>query len=284
MPSPSDYPRLREAVEPRIARMPSEQFEAVMEQNNIDAAAMEGWLSTLGSVAQTVLPIAGTVVGSVYGGPAGGAIGGQLGKLAGGAIGSATGQPAPAAPAPSPQRMMPPLAGPVPQAPSTPASPSVGMSAAGGSPAAGQLLQTLVRPETMQALMSMFMGKLGNPNVQVGGTQVPVGAFTNLLGVLAGKAASEYSEATIAARNAVPEYMQDYAGETVGDPAVAEHRARALSELLERTEIEQESSESSESAEAYGESAEYAESVSEMEALEREYDEMELLELSETDA
>jgi hypothetical protein len=37
--------------------------------------------------------------------------------------------------------------------------------------------------------------------------------------------------------------MQDYAGETKGDPAIAEQRAAALYELLENTRWEQESRE-----------------------------------------
>ena len=91
----------------------------------------------------------------------------------------------------------------------------------------------------------------------------------NLLGVLANQAASEYNAATSTARNTLPEYLRDYAGEAVTDVAVAENRARALSELLQRTEIEQEHSETSESAIYYRHERE-------MEAADSEYDAMDL--------
>jgi hypothetical protein len=132
------------------------------------------------------------------------------------------------------------------------------------------LLQTILKPETLQALASMALGGLGKPNVSVGGTSVPVGAFGNLLNVLAGRMESEYEAAVASSRSGVPEYMRDYAGEAKGDPAVAEHRAESLYELLEASESEQES----ESAEA----AEYQRYQSEMEALQAEYDAIELME------
>jgi hypothetical protein len=114
----------------------------------------------------------------------------------------------------------------------------------GGSPAAGQLLQTLFRPETLQALIAMLLGQAGRPSVPVGNTQVPNGGFANLLSVLANQAAAEtaanvshgYSSATI------PRYMENYAGETYGDPAIPEHRAAALLQLLQESDIEQDES------------------------------------------
>lgn len=248
-----DYSEVREVINPEIAKQSREQLEATLESYNVDAEAMENWLSTLGSIGQTVLPIAGKVVGSVYGGPAGGAIGGALGSLAGGAVGSLTGQQ-PSAPAQTPQAPLPP----------------------GASPAAGQLMQTMLRPETMQALMSMFLGpKLGAQNVQVGSKAVPPNAFTTLLGTLVNQAASEYNEAAAAAREALPEYLTDYAGEPVTDVAVAEKRAGALLELLQQTEIEQERSDA-------GDSLAYRRYESEMEAAQSEYDAMDFADLYET--
>src|SRR5438552_2025282 len=97
------YQNLREVVDPKLAALPDRSLEAALERYNIDAEAMEGWLSTLGSIGQAVLPIAGKVVGSVFGGPAGGAIGGALGSLAGGVVGSLTGQK-PSAPAAAPSQ------------------------------------------------------------------------------------------------------------------------------------------------------------------------------------
>ena len=122
----------------------------------------------------------------------------------------------------------------------------------------------------------MFLGpKLGAQNVQVGSTAVPANAFPTLLRTLVNQAASEYNAATAEAREALPEYLRDYAGEPVTDVAVAEKRAGALYELLQSTEVEQERSEA-------GEPAPYHRYESEMEAAESEYDAMELAELYET--
>jgi hypothetical protein len=126
----------------------------------------------------------------------------------------------------------------------------------------------------MQALMSMVMGPLGKPNIPVGRTSVPVGAFSNLLGVLAGRAEAEYNASISATRGDVPKYMQDYAGEAKGDPAVAENRADALYELLEYSESAPEISEVAE--------AEY-DFQSEMEALQAEYDALDLQEIYESE-
>jgi hypothetical protein len=226
--------------------MSSQQIEALLERYNIDAEAMEGFFDgfkrfassagqSLLSAAPSIVSVAAPLIGTAIGGPIGGMAGAALGRLASGAISSAT------APRPT-------------------------------SPAAGQLLRTITRPETMQALSSMLMGGLGRPNVQVGSTSVPVSAFTNLLSVLATQAEAEYNAATSAAREAVPEYMRNYAGEAVGDPAVVQNRAEALYELLERTPFEQEG------AEAAGEAAEYYES--ETEVADSEYDAIDIAEFS----
>jgi hypothetical protein len=90
---------------------------------------------------------------------------------------------------------------------------------------------------------------------------------------------AEYSAKMAEARSDIPGYMQDYAGESKGDPAVADNRARALYELLESSGSGQESSESVETAEA----AEYARYQSEMEAMQAEYDAIELMETYESE-
>jgi hypothetical protein len=124
--------------------------------------------------------------------------------------------------------------------------------------------------------MSMAMGALGKPEVQVGGaggTSVPVSAFGNLLKVLSGRVEAEYNGGMAKIHSGTPEYLQDFAGEAKVDPAVAENRAEVLYELLESTESD--ASETAEAAEA--------ESESEMEAAEAEYDAMELLEVYESE-
>jgi hypothetical protein len=228
-----------------MRRMSDQRIEAVLGQSGIDAEAAEGFFDDLGKIASgvgkaapAILPVAGTVVGTAFGGP----LGGALGRAAGGAIGAAAGPPAP---------------------------PTV--AAPGGSPAAGQLLQTVARPETLQAVMSMVLGPAGKPSVQVGSTPVPVGAFSNLLGVLANRAAAECNAAVARQSESAPAYLRDYAGETVADPAVPAQRADALYELLELTRPEQESDAAEsedEAVEAYVEAQEAAAAEAEAEAWE----------------
>jgi hypothetical protein len=132
------------------------------------------------------------------------------------------------------------------------------------------LLQTIAKPETLQALSSMAMGALGKPNVSVGGTSVPVAAFGNLLSTLLKSAETEYAEAIANAEgDGTPAYMRDYSGQAVADPAVALNRAVALYQLLQ--------SPVSEGAEE-GDAAEV-----EMDEMQREYDEIELMEVYEAE-
>lgn len=282
MPYESQFDSLREIVSPELARLPDRQLAEALAARNIDAEAMEGFFDDFGKfaarAAPAILPIAGQVVGGIYGGPAGAAIGGQLGSLAGGAISQAAGQrpagaaaPRPAARPPAPP-IAPAAAPPMTAAPAAPTpppmDPSAPMDPGAGSPAASQLLQTITRPETLQALASMALGSSGRTDIPVGNASVPVSAFSNLIGVLAGQAEAEYAESQARAESAVPEYMRGAAGEARGDPAVEEHRAYALYEFLSENE-------------AYGESGEgESESESESESAEAEADAAELVELA----
>jgi hypothetical protein len=270
----------------------------VLRNANIDADMAEGFFDDFGKavssvgrfaakVAPSVLPIAGTVLGTAFGGPVGASLGGTLGSLAGKAIGGATGQGAPGSG----------VGGGI-------GSVLGGLTGGGGigsvlggltgggggigsvlgglagSPAASQLLQTLFKRPTVQALTSMALGPLGRSSIPVGGTQVPLTAFTNLLSTLAGRAEAEYNASIASTQSNVPGYMRDYAGQPKGDPAVAQHRAEALYELLESTESAPESAEVAEAAEA----AEYESVEAEMEALQAEYDAIEMAELYEYEA
>jgi hypothetical protein len=284
MPYESQFDSLREIVSPQLARLPDRQLAEALAARNIDAEAMEGFFDDLGKfaarAAPAILPIAGQVVGGIYGGPAGAAIGGQLGSLAGGAISQAAGQrpagaaaPRPAARPPAPPiapSAPPPMTAAAPAAPTpSPMDPSAPMDPGAGSPAASQLLQTITRPETLQALASMALGSSGRTDIPVGNASVPVSAFSNLIGVLAGQAEAEYAESQARAESAIPEYMRGASGEARGDPAVEEHRARALYEYLSENE-------------AYGESGGEGEweSESESESTEAEADAAELVELA----
>jgi len=284
------YESLRPNLSENLARLPDSELAAALRARNIDAEAMEGFFDDLGKFAAravpAILPIAGQVVGGIYGGPAGAAIGGQLGQLAGGAISSATGQRPGAAPAPRPAArpaarppapsMAPPAATSLAQSPMPMPVPSGGEPSApiepgAGSPAAGQLLQTITRPETLQALASMALGATGRTDIPIGGSSVPVSAFSNLIGVLAGQAEAEYAESLARAESGLPEYMVRPNGEARGDPAVEEHRANALYEFLSEQEAYGESESESEWAEWESESGE---------AMEAEADAAELLELA----
>lgn len=269
----TSYPNLRNNLNANLAQRSDEAIEAAFERMGMDAEAAEGFFDQLGKIASSVgqvalkaapsiLPVAGTVLGTAFGGPLGASIGGSLGSLAGQAIGGATGQAPP-----------PPAGG--------GAAGGVGGALAGalgglvgGSPAAGQLLQILAKPETLQAIASMALGpQLGKQDQSVGGASVPTSTFARMLGLLAGKMESEYNASLSAAREGVPEYMQDFAGLPKGDPTVADHRAAVLYELLEASGAEQEASDEAEASEA----------ASDMEALQAEYDEMELMELYEAE-
>jgi hypothetical protein len=282
----TQYVSLRQYLDPSIATLPDPSLKRVLRSANIDADMAEGFFDDFGKavssvgravaqaapsigrvaaqMAPSVLPIAGTVLGTAFGGPIGASLGGTLGSLAGKAIGSATGQGAPAG------------------GPAAGIGGALGGIVGGltGSPAAGQLLQTLFKPQTAQALTSMALGPLGRSSIPVGGTQVPITAFTNLLSSLVGRAEAEYNASVASNQSNVPAYMRDYAGQPKYDPAVAQHRAEALYELLEATEA----SEAAESAEAAEAAEAYESGESEMEAIQAEYDAIEMAELYEYEA
>jgi hypothetical protein len=210
------YPELRKVLGGPYRGMPAQQIESMMEDYNLNAENMENFLSTLGDIGRgivralpQVLPAALPIAGSVLGGP----LGGMLGGMAGQALGSALGPRPPATPLP---------AGPQPAGGQGPAAGgSMPVPMPGGSPAAGQLLQTIFRPETLQALISMLMGQAGRTSIPVGNTQVPLGGFANAIGVLANQAAAEYNAASLRyTGETLPRYLENYAGESYGDPSV----------------------------------------------------------------
>ena len=220
------YEGVREALNPAYDDLSAQEVEWLLESVGLSAEDMEfnfkKALRSAGSfvkaAAPTLLPVAGTVVGTAFGGPAGGAIGSTLGQLAGGAIGGAgrpstgtSGQPSTmTAGVPRPQQ-----------------------NAAGGSPAAAQILQLLNRPELLQSLLSMAMGQAGNRQTNVGSTSVPPAAFANLLGQLANQAAAEYNSALIWDSEDVPAYLLDGSGHLLVDPSLPEQRAARLLDLLD---------------------------------------------------
>jgi hypothetical protein len=153
------------------------------------------------------------VLGTAIGGPLGGAVGGSLGQVAGGAIGVAPPGGTPAGPR------------------SAPAAP--------GSPAAAQLLQLISRPEVLQALLSLALGRAGRGEIPVGSTPVPPAAFANLIGTLANQAAAEHHALGAHDGEAVPTYLLDHEGGLAVDPAVPAQRAARLLEVLEQAAREE---------------------------------------------
>lgn len=237
--SAPSYEAVRGVLAYPYRNLPPRDLEAILGNANISAEDMENFLQTLGNIGRSVvgalpqvLPTVLPVVGTALGGPLGGAAGAALGGVVGSLLGPGQQQQGPR-PAPQPQQQGP---RPAPQQPSAP--PLLG----GAPPAASQLLTTLLRPETLQALISMLMGPAGRSTIPVGNTPVPVGAFTNLLGVLANNAAAEHdalvAASSTAAGQGVPRYLENYAGEVQGDPALPEYRAEVLLNILQEAELE----------------------------------------------
>ena len=225
------YPKLRTVLTPSLRKLPSEDIEALFEQSNLSADDLEDFWGSVGNIAKAVAPVAAQVlpvalpaVGTLIGGP----VGGMVGGIAGQALGSAL----------SPG-----------QRPSAPQAPSPQMSPAPaqGGNAASQLIATLFRPETLQALMSMALGSAGRSSVSVpvgsGNTPVPNNAFTNLLQVLARQASADYESIATTSHMGSPFYLQNFAGEAIGDPANADSRAAVLYEMLQEADLEGDTSE-----------------------------------------
>lgn len=231
------YPYLREILGPGFRGASPEQIEALFEVTDISAEDVESFFSNIGrafgsaartvgralpQVAQVAAPIAQAalpIVGGALGGPLGAAVGGMAGQ----AIGSLAGQQRqPQAPSavPTPPRRL------------APGATAAGPPAVGG--AAAQLMQLLGDPRLMRALGSLALGPAGSRTLPVGNTRVSPAAVTNLLGVLANQATAEalaYESSSGVART----YLENYIGESAGDPAIAESRAAAVWELLQET-------------------------------------------------
>jgi hypothetical protein len=221
---PTRYSNFREALNPSLGQgLTDEQIESLFVHSAIEAADVEGFFSdlqrVLPQVAQVALPIAQAalpIVGTAIGGPVGGAIGGVASQ----ALGSLA-QP----------RRPPPPAG-APPAPPPAGAPPAPPGLAAGSPAAGQLLQLLGDPRTLQSLLSMALGpSTGTPNVP--GTQAPVSAVASALSTLAAKAFGQ-AEAAAIPSGRLPEYLYRE-GVLAVDPGSPEQRAERLMEVLRET-------------------------------------------------
>jgi hypothetical protein len=179
-----------------------------------DAETAEDVANVLADIGQALLKALPAIL-PVLGGSVGGPAGAAAGAAAGGVLGAAT------APRGAARRRAPGGPRPVPR-----------ITAAPASPAAGQLLAVLFRPEVLQALWAIALGRIGAREIQVAGRSVPPDAFTNLIRVLADRAGAEYRIAGVEAEG-VPEYLLGLNGEPTGDIALPEERAGALWSLLE---------------------------------------------------
>lgn len=188
-------------------------------------------------IAGAALPIAGTAVGTMFGGPAGAAIGKNLGGAAGQAIAGGGGGWRGAA-----SRAMPGVVAAAQGAGFAVPQPLVGVAqsalagpnAAAGSTAAAQLLSLVQNPALMSSLVALAMGQHGATEVSLPatGTDVPVGAMMNLVGQLANQAAEDADD-ILAMRDAeTPEYLLDASGCVSCDPNNAAQRAAALWRVL----------------------------------------------------
>lgn len=241
-PTYDPYPTIRGLLAPEYRDLSAEQLDELMWRTfGAPADDAENFFKDLArgagkafsavgkhlpAIAQTALPIAGGVVGTVFGGPLGGMVGSQLGQLAGGAVGQIGKPNAGRNIARSALGAAGQLAGGL--------LGGGGALAGRGGPAAGQLLSLLNRPEITRGLMSMLMGPAGRSSVPIGGMPVPVGAIANLIGSLANQAAEEY-RAFEGESEEVPSYLRGADGQPVVDPAVPHERAAALMNLLAHT-------------------------------------------------
>ncbi|MCF2146263.1 hypothetical protein IQ276_007315 [Desmonostoc muscorum LEGE 12446] len=238
------YEILRKSLAPKYQNLPPEDIEQILQDSflrNVSPEDAEDFFRDLGrfvsspvvgQVASVALPIAGTVVGTAVGGPVGGALGGAIGSSAGKAIGSAT------ASRQSPTTTQSPTATPL-QKPKQQVLQPPRRQTSGASGAASQLIGLIFQPQVLQALLAMTMGSAGRQNIAVGGKEVPVAAFANLLGTLANQVAVEYNGASIYNGEDIPRYLTDSEGEFLVDPAVPEQRAAALLKLLQESYQEQ---------------------------------------------
>lgn len=225
------FPEIRKRLAPQYRNLPTEYIEQIIEQSfgeGVNPDDIEGFFSDIGKAVKgalpTVLPIAGTVLGTAFGGPLGAALGGTLGSTLGGVVSpSARGAASPR-----------PTAGPMPGLMGAVSSATAAKPPFGSNPAAAKLLQTLFHPKVMQSLQSMALGQAGRSKIPVAGTQVPLSAFANLIGTLANQATEEHHMIQAHMGESMASYLLNAEGFPVVDPNIPEHRATALLNLLQQ--------------------------------------------------
>lgn len=223
---------LRESLSWRLAEAPSERIDRLLGR---DVAEDLGDLA--GAIRNVAPYLAKAAPGALKGAATGFMVGGPVGAVAGGVGGGLAGiaGAGPAAPTSAAQAAVPQPGGPAGVAPAVVAQPGAAQATAPqpgsaiANPAALQLLLTLFRPEVVEALIAMVLGRNGAPGVEVAGRAVPVGAVTNLIQSLS-EAASASHHASVRS-SGTPRYLSEALrrGEDVAAPGV---RSAALLELI----------------------------------------------------
>jgi hypothetical protein len=272
------YEGLREVLAPELAGLPPRRLAEALDETfgAQEAASLESFWKgfkkfgkAAGGVLQQALPAVATVAGTAFGGPVGGAVAGAAGQALSGALGGALQGAGPRRRGRAHGRR-------------PGAAHGLTQREAGGSPAAAQLLKAILDPKVTQAVLGMALGPAGRQNVNVGGAPVPLGAFANLLGQLAERAAAEYHQAGIGEATGIPSYLLDESGEFIGDPADPVQRAEVL---LQRLADAAEEEEEQEDADTDGEDTDGEdERLAFEQEMERFYDELELAEAYEDEA
>ncbi|MBI4902280.1 MAG: hypothetical protein HY820_01510 [Acidobacteria bacterium] len=234
------YPYVREALAPEYSGLPSEAIEGILETlyPATDPEDVENFFRTLSRAGRSVGRVAKTALPGMIQGATTGAALGPWGALAGGLAGGAMSIASGAGRRPAGGmgggrrgggRGLPNRAG--------------SIQHLASSPAAGQLLQTINRPEVMQALSALAMGGAGRRNINAGGVSVPTGAITTALRHLLEQVEDEMHEWT-AGEPGSPMYLMGGDGEFAVDPTDEQARAERVIELLARSEAYEDESES----------------------------------------
>jgi hypothetical protein len=202
------FENLRAALARELADASSARIERVLGAELADDLEnISGVFQTVGKHVQQVAPgaLRGAATGFLVGGPAGALVGASGGGLA--SSGLVPGLTAPATQAATPASTPHPIA----------------------NPAALELLLTILRPEVVDALIALALGRAGARAVPIAGTQVPVAAVTNLIQSLSERAS--LAQHATRARGGIPRYLAEarQRGEDIADMHV---RANALLSLV----------------------------------------------------
>lgn len=231
--------QLRESLSWRLAKAPSGHIDRLLGREVAeDLGDLAGAIRNVAPYLAKAAPgaLKGAATGFMVGGPIGAVAGGVGGGLASSGLIGSGGQAAPTSAVQAPvlqpgtpvgaaQAAVPPSA-PFGVAQAAPTQPGSAIA----NPAALQLLLTLLRPEVVEALIAMVLGRNGAPGVEIAGRAVPVGAVTNLIQSLSEAAsASHHPSAT---RNGTPRYLSE-ALRRGEDITARDVRCGALLELIQ---------------------------------------------------